>query len=154
MTIEHAHPYLHELDKAVWARIVTELLHSTTTAAVPRDAEQLMLGAGSGTLLFRVTGTASTAPDTNVPWSVIVKFLTHEPGLGDPSDADLGAWNYWKREWHVCRSDWLPRFRGRSSRPGVSPPANWRRPTAWRCLARPRGPRRMGRPAVGVGAVR
>ena len=110
--IEHAHPYLQELDEAVWARIVTELLHSTTRAAVPRDAEQLMLGAGSGTLLFRVTGTASTGPGTDVPWSVIVKFLTHEPGLGDPSDADLGAWNYWKREWHVCRSDWLAALPG------------------------------------------
>ena len=121
MTVPEAQPYVGQLPDSTWDRLVSELHGATATAVVVESSEQLWAGAGAGSSLFRVTGTARAGSGVSVDWSLVVKFLT--PQYVDPGDAvdargfqstsaDPSVWDYWKREWDVYRSPWLGRLPG------------------------------------------
>jgi Phosphotransferase enzyme family len=73
--------------------------------------QELPGGAGAGTRLFRVSGSAE-ANGRRVPWTTIIKVLTRDIRSFESSSSDENSWDYWKREWHVYRSAWQPALTG------------------------------------------
>ena len=73
--------------------------------------EQLPGGAGAGTRIFRVSGSAETTR-RRTPWTTIIKVLSRETHPFESSSTEQNSWDYWKREWHVYRSAWQPALTG------------------------------------------
>lgn len=73
--------------------------------------QQVPGGAGAGTRVFRVSGSAKAA-GRHVPWTTIIKVLTRDIHSFESTSTDQDSWDYWKREWHVYRSAWQPALPG------------------------------------------
>jgi hypothetical protein len=104
--------YLDYLNDTSWRGIVGGLLDTEPVEILGRHSEELLTGAGVGTQIFRVTGTAATAAKQSVDWGVIVKLLTLDKLAFQSTSADPSSWDYWKREWWVYRSAWQQELPG------------------------------------------
>ena len=104
--------YLDHVNDTSWREIVGGLLDSESVEILGRHSEELLTGAGVGTQVFRVTGTAATAAKRSSDWAVIVKFLTLDKFAFQSASADPSSWDYWKREWWVYRSTWQQELPG------------------------------------------
>lgn len=71
----------------------------------PRRWDRLYLGAGIGNQIHRVTGTA-LLPAGIREWTLVVKTFVLDPDTVDPERTRPAGREYWKREWHVYRSEW------------------------------------------------
>jgi Phosphotransferase enzyme family len=104
-------------DEAGLRSVLREAIGADHAAVADWRWQQLPGGAGAGTRLFRVSGSADTKGH-HVPWTTIIKVLTREIHSFESSSTDQASWDYWKREWHVYRSSW------QAALPGpVVPPA-------------------------------
>jgi hypothetical protein len=92
-------------DDAGLRSVLREAIGAEHAAVADWRWQHLPAGAGAGTRLFRVSGTAA-AKGRPVPWRAIVKVLTGDVESFASSSAEQGSWDYWKREWHVYRSSW------------------------------------------------
>jgi Phosphotransferase enzyme family len=104
--------YLDYLDDRSWLEIVGGVLNSEPAEILSRRSKELLSGAGVGTQVLRVTGTAATTAKGPVDWALIVKFLTLDKLAFQSTSADPCSWDYWKREWWVYRSAWQQELPG------------------------------------------
>jgi hypothetical protein len=108
----HELTYLQDLDDASWQQIARAALECDRAEVHTRRAEEIFVGIGAGTSVFRVTGTASAGHRGTLDWTVVVKVRTLNTLDYQSTSAEPSAWDYWKREWHAYRSAWLPRLDG------------------------------------------
>lgn len=101
---------LARFDPATWADLVRAVVGDDDAELVSHAVEPIFIGIGTGTRLYRVTGTASTTPPMD--WSLVIKVFTTEHLDFQSVSEDETAWDYWKREWQVYRSSWLPELDG------------------------------------------
>lgn len=104
--------HLDCLDDTSWREIVGRLLDSEPVEILDRRSQELLTGAGVGSRVFRVTGTAATTAKRPVDWALIVKLLSLEALSFQSAGADPSSWDYWKREWCVYRSAWQQKLPG------------------------------------------
>lgn len=100
------------IDGETWQRLVGTLLDSDDAEIVERTSHEILSGMGSGTRLFRVMGRAAAGGRAPVPWTMVIKILTHERMGFQSLGRDRQAWDYWKREWHAYRSPWVQGLTG------------------------------------------
>jgi hypothetical protein len=111
MMRDTAQSYVDYIDDLTWRRLVSALLRSDKAEIISRYTEEIFVGVGAGTRLYRVTGTA-TGRRRPVHWTIIIKVLTLDQ-LGFQSiNTDQSSWDYWKREWHVYQSGWQQQLAG------------------------------------------
>ena len=103
--------YVDYIDDATWQRLVGELLHLDNVEIISRHTEEILVGAGAGTRLYRVTGTV-TGERRLGRWSVIIKVLTLDQRSFQSISTNQNSWDYWKREWHVYQSQWQQQLPG------------------------------------------
>jgi Phosphotransferase enzyme family len=111
MLTDTAESYLHYIDDATWQQLVRALVDSENTEIISRHAEEIFVGVGAGTRLYRVTGTASDQRRP-VDWTMIIKVLTLDQLSFQSISPEQSSWDYWKREWHVYQSPWLQQLAG------------------------------------------
>ncbi len=104
--------YVDYIDDATWRRLVGALLDSDGVEILSRHAQEIFVGIGAGTRLYRVAGTAADGGRRPVEWSMIVKVLTLDQLSFQSISTDQSSWDYWKREWHVYQSAWLQHLPG------------------------------------------
>lgn len=104
--------YLDYIDDTTWQRLVGALLDSDRVEIIGWHSQEIFVGIGAGTRLYRVAGTAVDGRRQPVDWSMVVKILTLDQLNFQSISTDQGSWDYWKREWHVYRSGWLQELRG------------------------------------------
>ena len=103
-------PHLH-LSGEEWDTIVAQLFSDPVAESAPHRWHRLDQGAGIGNELFRVSGTARL-PSGVRPWTVVVKVFIVARAEADPERTRPDGREYWKREWHVYRSDWQQHLPG------------------------------------------
>jgi len=108
----HELTYLQHIDEPSWQRIAQEVLDCERADILSRKAEEIFIGIGAGTRVFRVTGSSNTGHRGTRRWTVIIKVLSLEKLDFQSTSSDARSWDYWKREWHAYRSDWLHRHHG------------------------------------------
>jgi len=111
MTTDIVESYVDYIDDATWQELVGALLRSENAEIISRHTEEIFVGVGAGTRLFRVTGTA-TGRRRPVHWKMIIKMLTLDQLNFQSISTDQGSWDYWKREWHVYQSPWQQQLAG------------------------------------------
>ncbi len=89
------------IDQAALTPLVQSALNSETVEVLDWDYEQLHGGAGLGTAIYRFSG-EGLDQGQKVPWSLILKTLCPAE-----NNANVSAWNYYKREADAYRSGWL-----------------------------------------------
>ncbi len=104
--------YVDYLDDATWQRLVGVLLDSDGVEILSRHSQEIFVGIGAGTRLYRVAGKAVDGGRRPVEWSMVVKVLTLDQLNFQSISTDQSAWDYWKREWHVYRSPWQQQLPG------------------------------------------
>ena len=102
---------LSSIDEARWPELVDALLDGNGSRIVARRCVEIFTGAGAGTRIYRVTGTARDDRGLT-DWSFVVKFLSLDVQDYQSVSTDQHAWNYWKREWHAYRSPWQQQLAG------------------------------------------
>lgn len=112
MTTAQASSALEVIGDSTWCQLVGNLLGAAPSETLLGHTEKIFSGIGTGTEVFRVTGTARTAVRNAVGWTLVVKVLTQQRSAFHAAGRDPSAWNYWKREWHAYRSTWLPALLG------------------------------------------
>lgn len=103
--------YVDYIDDAMWQQLIGALLDSENTEIISRHADEIFVGVGAGSRLYRVTGTAA-GRRSPVNWKIIIKVLTLDQLSFQSISTDQGSWDYWKREWHVYQSAWLQQLAG------------------------------------------
>jgi hypothetical protein len=111
MTTDIAESYVDYIDDVTWQRLVGAVLHSERAEIISRHTEQIFVGVGAGTRLYRDTGTA-TGRHRPAHWTMIIKVLTLDQLSFQSISTDQGSWDYWKREWHVYQSRWQQQLAG------------------------------------------
>jgi hypothetical protein len=109
--------YPDRIDEADWRQVVAALLDCEHAEVIRRHCAEIFVGAGAGTHVFRVTGTADTRETRPVDWAVVVKFFTFDQPSFQSVSTHEHAWDYWKREWHAYRSSWQQQLHGPVSAP-------------------------------------
>jgi hypothetical protein len=104
--------YPDRIDEADWQHVVAALLDSEHAQVISRHCDEIFVGAGAGTHVFRVVGTADTGGSRPVDWALVVKFFTLDQRSFQSLSTDEHAWDYWKREWHAYRSPWQQQLDG------------------------------------------
>ena len=104
--------YVDYIDDATWQRLVGALLGSEGVEIISRHSQEIFVGMGAGTRLYRVAGTAVDGGRRPVDWSTVVKVLTLDQLNFQSISTDQSSWDYWKREWHVYQSAWLQELPG------------------------------------------
>jgi hypothetical protein len=104
--------YIDYIDDATWHQLVAALLGCDEAEIISRHSQEIFVGIGAGTRLYRVAGTAIDGGRRPVDWSMVVKVLTLDQLSFQSISTDQGSWDYWKREWHVYRSGWLQELPG------------------------------------------
>jgi hypothetical protein len=104
--------YVDYIDDATWQRLVGALLDSDGVEIISRHSQEIFVGMGAGTRLYRVAGTAADGGRRPVDWSMVVKVLTLDQLNFQSISTDQSSWDYWKREWHVYQSAWLQELPG------------------------------------------
>ena len=104
--------HLDYLDEQTWQRVVRVLVECDPAEIIEQRSAEILSGAGSGTRLFRIIGTADTGGRAPEAFSFVLKMLTHERMSFQSLSLDQQAWDYWKREWHAYRSPWLQGLTG------------------------------------------
>ena len=104
--------YVDYIDDATWQRLVGALLDSEGVEIISRHSQEIFVGMGAGTRLYRVAGTAVDGGRRPVDWSTVVKVLTLDQLNFQSISTDQSSWDYWKREWHVYQSAWLQELPG------------------------------------------
>lgn len=102
-------PIPNDLDvigPAEWSGLVAAAVGSDRAEIVNWRGEQIFAGLGTGTRLYRVTGTAAVGSPGPVPWRMIVKFFTFDVASYESLSQQPTDWNYWKREWSAYQSPW------------------------------------------------
>jgi len=99
------------IDQATLTPLVQSALNSETVQVTTWDHEQLHGGIGLGTAIYRCTGKGHDQGQ-QVPWSLILKTLCPAE-----DNANVSAWNYYKREADAYQSGWLDGLPG-----GLAPP--------------------------------
>jgi len=89
------------IDQATLTPLVQSALNSETVEVMDWDHEQLHGGIGLGTAIYRCTGKGHDQGQ-QVPWSLILKTLCPAE-----DNANVSAWNYYKREADAYQSGWL-----------------------------------------------
>jgi hypothetical protein len=92
---------LAAIDQATLTPLVQSALNSETVEVLDWDYEQLHGGAGLGTAIYRFSGEGHDQGQ-KVPWSLILKTL-----CPTEDNANVSAWNYYRREADAYRSGWL-----------------------------------------------
>jgi hypothetical protein len=110
MMTDTAESYVNYIDDVTWQRLVSTLLHSEEAEIISRHTDEIFVGVGAGTRLYRVTGTA--AGRRPVQWTMIIKVLTLDQLSFQSISTDQSSWDYWKREWHVYQSGWQQQLAG------------------------------------------
>jgi Phosphotransferase enzyme family len=111
MLMNDTESHVEYIDDAIWQRLVGALLDADGAEIINQHSQEIFVGIGAGTRLYRVTGTAVDA-GRPVPWSVVVKMLTLDQLNFQSISTDESSWDYWKREWHAYRSAWLHELPG------------------------------------------
>jgi hypothetical protein len=111
MTTNIAESYVDYIDDVTWQGLVSALLHSEKAEIISRHADEIFVGVGAGTRLYRVTGTAA-GRQRPVQWTMIIKVLTLDQLSFQSISTDQSSWDYWKREWHVYQSRWQQQLAG------------------------------------------
>jgi Phosphotransferase enzyme family len=111
MTIDTVDSYVDYIDDATWQRLVGELLHAEDAEIISRHTDEIFVGVGGGTRLYRVTGTA-TGRQRPIDWTIIIKVLTLNQLSFQSISTDQSSWDYWKREWYVYQSPWQQQLAG------------------------------------------
>jgi hypothetical protein len=109
--IDSVESYVDCIDDATWQRLVGALLHTENAEIVSRHTQEIFVGVGAGTRLYRVTGTVSGRRQP-VHWTIIIKVLTLDQLSFQSISTDQQSWDYWKREWHVYQSQWQQQLAG------------------------------------------
>jgi Phosphotransferase enzyme family len=104
--------YVDYIDDATWPQLVGALLDSDGVEIISRHSQEILVGLGAGTRLYRVAGTAVDGGRRPVDWSMVVKVLTLDQLDFQSISTDQRSWDYWKREWHVYQSAWLQQLPG------------------------------------------
>jgi hypothetical protein len=89
------------IDQATLTPLVRSALNSKTVEVTDWECEQLHGGIGLGTAIYRFSGEGHDREE-KAPWSLILKTLRP---AGD--NANVSAWNYYKREADAYQSGWL-----------------------------------------------
>jgi hypothetical protein len=111
MMIDTIDSYVDYIDDTTWQQLVCALLDSENAEIISRHTDEIFVGVGAGTRLYRVTGTANGRRRA-VDWKIIIKVLTLDQLSFQSISTDQSSWDYWKREWHVYRSRWLQQLAG------------------------------------------
>jgi Phosphotransferase enzyme family len=111
MLTDTVESYVDYIEDPIWQKLVGALLDSENAEVISRHTEEIFVGVGAGTRLYRVTGTAS-GRRRPIPWTMIIKVLTLDQLSFQSISTDLGSWDYWKREWHVYQSPWQQQLVG------------------------------------------
>ncbi len=111
MTTDIAESYVDYIDDVTWQRLVSVLLHLEKAEIISQHTEEIFVGVGAGTRLYRATGTA-TGRRRPVLWTIIIKMLTLNQLSFQSISTDQSSWDYWKREWHVYQSRWQQQLPG------------------------------------------
>jgi hypothetical protein len=118
MMTDTAKSYVDYIDDVTWQQLASALLQSEKAEIISRCADEIFVGVGAGTRLYRVTGTA-TGRRRPVHWTLIIKVLTLDQLSFQSISTDQSSWDYWKREWHVYQSPWQQQLPGPLVRPDV-----------------------------------
>ncbi|MFL6044288.1 MAG: aminoglycoside phosphotransferase family protein [Propionibacteriaceae bacterium] len=111
MMIDTIDSYVDYIDNTTWQQLVGALLHSENAEIISRHTEEIFIGVGAGTRLYRVTGTI-TGRRRPVHWTIIIKVLTLDQLSFQSISTDQSSWDYWKREWHAYQSPWQQQLAG------------------------------------------
>jgi hypothetical protein len=111
MTTDTVESYVDYIDDVSWQRLVRTLLDSENAEIISRHTDEIFVGVGAGTRLYRITGTA-TGRRQPVQWTMIIKVLTLDQLSFQSISTDQSSWDYWKREWHVYQSRWQQQLAG------------------------------------------
>jgi hypothetical protein len=111
MLIDTVESYVDYIDDATWQRLVGALLHFENAEIISRQTDEIFVGVGAGTRLYRVTGTVA-GHRRPIHWKIIIKVLTLDQLSFQSISTDQSSWDYWKREWHVYQSPWQQQLTG------------------------------------------
>jgi hypothetical protein len=89
------------IDRATLTPLVQSALNGKTVEVTDWEREQLHGGIGLGTAIYRFSGEGHDREE-KAPWSLVLKTLRP---AGD--NANVSAWNYYKREADAYQSGWL-----------------------------------------------
>jgi hypothetical protein len=92
---------LPEIDQNMLLPLVRNALDSQTIDGLSWSCQQLHGGVGLGTAIYRFSGEGHDQGQ-KVPWSLILKTLCPAE-----DNADVTAWNYYRREADAYQSGWL-----------------------------------------------
>jgi hypothetical protein len=92
---------LAAIDRATLTPLVQSALKNETAEVTGWECAQLHGGIGLGTAIYRFSGEGHDQGQ-KVPWSLILKTLCPAE-----DNADVSAWNYYKREADAYQSRWL-----------------------------------------------
>lgn len=95
-----------------WSSLVTTMLDSDRAEIISWGSEQILRGVGTGTRLYRTSGTAARGNAGPIGWSMIVKFFTFDIAVFETLSESEQDWNYWKREWLAYQSSWQQNLTG------------------------------------------
>jgi len=112
MNLKNTGGYVDYLDDTTWQQLVAGVLGCDGIEVISRHSEEIFVGAGAGTTLYRVSGTAAAVGRRAAEWSVVIKVLSLDQTSFQSISTDEGSWDYWKREWHVYQSPWLQQLPG------------------------------------------
>lgn len=104
--------YLAALGPETWTGLVRRLLEDDRVEVLRLRHEPIFIGAGTGTHLFRATGSATTGAGQSTDWSLVIKVFTTEHLDFETLSDDPSAWNYWKREWEAYQTPWFTELIG------------------------------------------
>ena len=102
---------LNRISAVQWDDMVAKLFTADVAEVRPRRWDRLHFGAGIGNQIYRVTGTARLTSGTR-EWTLVVKIFILDPDTVDPERTRPDGREYWKREWHVYRSEWQQHLDG------------------------------------------
>ena len=103
--------YVDYLEDTTWQQLVAGLLGSDGIEVIGRHSEEIFVGVGTGTRLYRVIGTA-TDGGRPVEWKLVIKVISLDKMSFQSVSTDQSSWDYWKREWYVYQSPWLQQLPG------------------------------------------
>ncbi len=104
--------HLAALSPEAWTGLVRRLLEDDRAEVLRLRHEPIFIGAGTGTHLFRATGSATTGAGQSTDWSLVIKVFTTEHLDFETLSDDPSAWNYWKREWEAYQTPWFTELTG------------------------------------------
>ena len=89
--------YVDYLEDTTWQQLVAGLLGSDGIEVIGRHSEEIFVGVGTGTRLYRVIGTA-TDGGRPVEWTLVIKVISLDKMSFQSVSTDQSSWDYWKRE--------------------------------------------------------